>query len=75
MKTEIYFKEEAMKKILDGVHKLSSAVGSTLGPGGRNVIYEQYGWRMEFLLRKNVFSGTIELSVKSGISFSGIPIF
>lgn len=44
MKTEIYFKEEAMKKILDGVHKLSSAVGSTLGPGGRNVIYEQYGW-------------------------------
>lgn len=44
MKTEICFKDEALKKILTGVHKLAEAVGSTLGPGGRNVIYEQYGW-------------------------------
>lgn len=44
MKTEIHFKDDALKKILSGVNKLARAVGSTLGPGGRNVIYEQYGW-------------------------------
>ena len=32
---------EGRNKIRDGVNKLASAVGSTLGPSGRNVIIEQ----------------------------------
>lgn len=44
MKTEIHFKEEVLKKVLDGVHKLAKTVGSTLGPGGKNVVFENFGY-------------------------------
>ena len=35
----IYMGNEGRKKLLNGVKKLANAVSSTLGPGGRNVIY------------------------------------
>lgn len=38
---KIKFKEEARKKILEGVQKLSSAVKVTLGPMGRNVVLDK----------------------------------
>lgn len=44
MDKEIYFKDAALKKIVSGVNKLAATVGSTLGPGGRTVIFENYGY-------------------------------
>ena len=35
----IYIGNEGRKRLLNGVKKLANAVSSTLGPGGRNVIY------------------------------------
>jgi len=37
---DVHFKEEARKKLISGVRKLSQAVKSTLGPGGNTVIIE-----------------------------------
>lgn len=44
MEKDIFFKDVALKKIVRGVNKLAVTVGSTLGPGGRNVIFENYGY-------------------------------
>lgn len=44
MKKEIKFGNDAMGSIAKGVEILAKTVGSTLGPGGRNVIFENYGW-------------------------------
>ena len=41
MAKQIMYSEDARKKILDGVQKLSRAVSVTLGPSGRNVILEK----------------------------------
>ena len=43
MKTELTFENDAKKKILAGVKKLSDAVGCTLGAQGKTVIYEYGG--------------------------------
>lgn len=41
---DIRFGENTIKTLIDGVNILADAVGSTLGPGGRNVIFKNYGW-------------------------------
>ena len=41
MAKQIKFDAEARQKILAGVEKLSTAVSSTLGPSGRNVILDK----------------------------------
>lgn len=38
---KIIYKEEARKKLLDGVNKLADAVATTLGPKGRNVALDK----------------------------------
>ncbi len=43
MNKQVEYNEEARKKLLAGVEKLSNAVVSTLGPFGRNVIIEKNG--------------------------------
>lgn len=44
-KKEIIFgKDDGLQKILAGVKIISKTVGSTLGPGGHNVILENFGW-------------------------------
>jgi chaperonin GroEL len=43
MAKQMMFDEEARRKILAGIQKLSGAVKVTLGPSGRNVIYERKG--------------------------------
>lgn len=44
---DIQFKPEALQKVVSGVNKLAKTVGSTLGPGGRNVIFKKsVGWPM-----------------------------
>src|SRR6478735_2889490 len=41
MAKQLLYTDEARKKLLTGAEKLSKAVGSTLGPTGRNVIIEK----------------------------------
>lgn len=41
---DIRFGGSAIKSLINGVNILAEAVGSTLGPGGRNVIYKANGW-------------------------------
>src|ERR1044072_8737527 len=41
MAKQLLYTDEARKKLLGGAEKLSKAVGSTLGPTGRNVIIEK----------------------------------
>ena len=41
---DIRFGEDVIKQLIKGVNTLADAVGSTLGPGGRNVIYKHMGW-------------------------------
>src|SRR6476659_4754107 len=41
MAKQLLYTDDARKKLLTGAEKLSKAVGSTLGPTGRNVIIEK----------------------------------
>lgn len=41
---DIRFGGDIIKRLIRGVETLSAAVSSTLGPGGRNVIYKNNGW-------------------------------
>ena len=41
---DIRFGTDVIKRLIKGVDTLSEAVGATLGPGGRNVIYKNHGW-------------------------------
>jgi chaperonin GroEL len=43
MAKQILYSEEARKKLLTGVEKLTRAVATTLGPRGRNVAFSKYG--------------------------------
>lgn len=44
MKKSIKFGSEALTQVAKGVEILAKTVGSTLGPGGRNVIFENLGF-------------------------------
>jgi chaperonin GroEL len=46
MKKNITFGSEALTQVAKGVEILAKTVGSTLGPGGRNVIFENLGFPM-----------------------------
>lgn len=41
---DIRFGSDVLKQIISGINILADAVGSTLGPGGRNVIYKHNEW-------------------------------
>jgi chaperonin GroEL len=41
---DIRFGSDVIKLLINGVNTLANAVGSTLGPGGRNVIYKYKDW-------------------------------
>lgn len=41
---DIRFGGDVISQLITGVNTLAAAVGSTLGPGGRNVIYKNNGW-------------------------------
>ena len=38
---DLYFGEESRRRLLDGVKQLASAVETTLGPRGRNVVIQR----------------------------------
>lgn len=41
---DVRFGGDTIKRLIKGVDILANAVSSTLGPGGRNVIYKNNGW-------------------------------
>ena len=41
---DVRFGGDVIKRLINGVDILAKAVSSTLGPGGRNVIYKNNGW-------------------------------
>ena len=41
---DIRFGSGVIQRLIKGVNTLADAVGSTMGPGGRNVIFKNYGW-------------------------------
>jgi chaperonin GroEL len=41
---DIRFGSDVIKSLIKGVNTLADAVGSTLGPGGRNVIFKHNSW-------------------------------
>lgn len=59
---KIIYKEEARKKLLDGVNKLADAVATTLGPKGRNVALDK-SWGAPSVIHDGVsVAKEIELS-------------
>lgn len=59
---KIIYKEEARKKLLDGVNKLANAVATTLGPKGRNVAIDK-SWGAPSVIHDGVsVAKEIELS-------------
>jgi chaperonin GroEL len=59
---KIVYKEEARKKLLDGVNKLADAVATTLGPKGRNVAIDK-SWGAPSVIHDGVsVAKEIELS-------------
>ena len=71
MNKEIFFKDDALKGIVRGVNKLAYTVGSTLGPGGRNVIFENYGFP---LVTKDGVTVAKQISVSSSLENIGIQM-
>lgn len=71
MNKEIYFKDDALKGIVRGVNKLAYTVGSTLGPGGRNVIFENYGFP---LVTKDGVTVAKQISVSGSLENIGIQM-
>jgi len=62
MAKKIIYKEEARKKLLDGVNKLADAVATTLGPKGRNVAIDK-SWGAPSVIHDGVsVAKEIELS-------------
>ena len=41
---DIRFGSGVIQRLIKGVNTLADAVGSTMGPGGRNVIFKNHGW-------------------------------
>ena len=41
---DIKFGSGVIQRLIKGVNILADAVGSTMGPGGRNVIFKNFGW-------------------------------
>jgi len=62
MAKQMMFDEEARRKILGGIRKLSGAVKVTLGPSGRNVIYERKGGAPQATKDGVTVSKEVELS-------------
>jgi chaperonin GroEL len=62
MAKQMMFDEEARRKILAGIRKLAGAVKVTLGPSGRNVIYERKGGSPQATKDGVTVSKEIELS-------------
>ena len=71
MSKEIYFKDDGLRRIVSGVNKLATTVGSTLGPGGRTVIFENYGYP---LVTKDGVTVAERIDVKDKLENVGIQM-
>ncbi|MEA2092448.1 MAG: chaperonin GroEL [Patescibacteria group bacterium] len=72
MSKDIYYQEEARKKMMRGVDKLTDAVKYTIGPKGRNVVLEQsYG---SPIVTNDGVSITNEIELKDKVENIGASI-
>ncbi|MCF7845408.1 MAG: chaperonin GroEL [Candidatus Pacebacteria bacterium] len=72
MPKDIYYQEEARKKMMRGVDKLADAVKYTIGPKGRNVVLEQsYG---SPIVTNDGVSITNEIELKDKVENIGASI-
>jgi chaperonin GroEL len=72
MSKDIYYQEEARKKMMRGVDKLADAVKYTIGPKGRNVVLEQsYG---SPIVTNDGVSITNEIELKDKVENIGASI-
>jgi len=72
MSKDIYYQEEARKKMMRGVDKLADAVKYTIGPKGRNVVLEQ-GYGSPIVTNDGV-SITNEIELKDKVENIGASI-
>jgi chaperonin GroEL len=72
MPKDIYYQEEARKKMMRGVDKLADAVKYTIGPKGRNVVLEQ-GYGPPIVTNDGV-SITNEIELKDKVENIGASI-
>ena len=68
MKKNITFGSEALTAIAKGVEILAKTVGSTLGPGGRNVIFENLGFP---LVTKDGVTVALQIELKDKLQNIG----
>ena len=68
MKKNITFGSEALTEIAKGVEILAKTVGSTLGPGGRNVIFENLGFP---LVTKDGVTVALQIELKDKLQNIG----
>ncbi len=71
MNKQIEFGSNARNELMKGINILSDAVVSTLGPNGRNVIYEKNG---EYLSTKDGISVAQSIKLKDPIQEMGVNL-
>jgi chaperonin GroEL len=71
MAKNLDFGADARGEMLKGVEKLSSAVSSTLGPKGRNVVFEKYG---EYQSTKDGVTVAKEIELEDTLQNAGVQI-
>ena len=71
MKKKITFGSESLTEIAKGVEILAKTVGSTLGPGGRNVIFENLGFP---LVTKDGVTVASQIELKDKLQNIGVQM-
>tara|TARA_Y100000385_G_scaffold37666_1_gene35111 strand:+ start:15985 stop:17607 length:1623 start_codon:yes stop_codon:yes gene_type:complete len=71
MAKELHFGSDARGGMLTGVEKLSNAVSATLGPKGRNVVFEKYG---EYQSTKDGVTVAKQIELEDTIENAGAQI-
>ena len=71
MAKKLDFGSDARGGMLRGVEKLSSAVSATLGPKGRNVVFEKYG---EYVSTKDGVTVAKEIELEDALENAGAQI-
>jgi chaperonin GroEL len=71
MAKNLDFGADARGEMLKGVEKLSNAVSSTLGPKGRNVVFEKYG---EYQSTKDGVTVAKEIELEDTLQNAGVQI-
>ena len=71
MAKKLNFGADARSKMLEGVEKLSMSVSATLGPKGRNVVFEKHG---EYHSTKDGVTVAKQIELEDEVENSGVQI-